>query len=118
MKVKKLNSTLLIAILSISSLYAESCPTCVATILKSSEHKTTAPKFKVVKSKEDSSEHYINDGLIALDNNEDNSIVITLDNIESNISSNNSDTKKLYACSDDMSKTLVCDNFTKVCECV
>ncbi len=115
MKVKKLNSTLLIAILSISSLYAEPCPTCVATILKSSEHKTTAPKFKVVKSKEDSSKHYINDGLIALDDNEDNSIVITLDNIESNISS---DTKKLYACSDDMSKTLVCDNFTKVCECV
>ncbi len=116
MKVKKLNTTIVIAILSISSLYAESCPTCVATILKSSEHhKTTAPKFKVVKSKEDSSKHYNNDGFIALDNNEDNSIVITLDNIENNISD---DTKKLYACSDDMSKTLVCDNFTRVCECV
>ena len=116
MKMKKLNSTLLIAMLSISSLYSEPCKNCVATILKSPEHKTLAPKFKAIKkSQDDSSKQYTNDGLIALDDNEDNSIVITLDNIESNISS---DTKKLYACSDDMSKTLVCDNFTKVCECV
>ncbi len=115
MKVKKLNSTLLIAMLSISSLYSEPCKNCVATILKSSEHKTTARKFKVPKSQDDSSQQYTNDGFIALDDNEDNSIVITLDNIENNISNHN---KKLYACSDDMSKTLVCDNFTKVCECV
>ncbi len=119
MKMKKLNSTLLIAMLSISSLYSEPCKNCVATILKSPEHKTLAPKFKAIKkSQDDSSKQYTNDGLIALDDNEDNSIVITLDNIESNISSNNSDTKKLYACSDDMAKTLICDDVTKVCECV
>ncbi len=115
MKMKKLNSTLLIVILSVSSLYSEPCPTCVSTILKQSEHKTTTSnKFKVAKT-QDSSNQYTNNGLIALDDNEDDSIVITLDNIENNISS---DTKKLYACSDDMTKTLICDDETKVCECV
>lgn len=116
MKMKKLNSTLLIAMLSVTSLYSEPCKNCVATILKQSEHKKTAVhEFKVVKSKDDSSKQYDNDGLIPLDDNEENSIVITLDNIENSISN---DAKKLYACSSDISKTLVCDTITKVCECV
>ena len=108
MKMKRLNSTLLIAILSVSSLYSEPCKDCVATIVKSSEHKTTTSKFKAVKSHNSSKE---SNGFISLDDNEDNSIVITLDNIEHGTSTK-------YACSDDMTKTLVCDTVTKVCECV
>ena len=115
MKIKKINSMVLVAILGISSISAEPCKNCVATILKAPKHKTSATKFKAIEDKKNNSNEYGDDGLLTLDNNEDDSIVITLDSITDSLSTNS---KKLYACGDDISKTLVCDDFTKVCECV
>ncbi len=116
MNIKKLTSTLIIALLSASTLtQAEPCINCVATIVKvDTKESNTVNTFKVAhQEKKENIASIQDDGFIPLDNNEEvTDPIIVVDNLENKINN----TQKLYACDD--TYKLVCDNVKQVCECV
>jgi len=125
MNIKKFSSTVLITVISLSNLYAEPCVNCVATILKSNNHKTSTTQ--VVQNKEENStlisvkNSLKHNNFIPLDNNEEpNDITIVVDNSANILNSNilEEQNQTLYACNDHMAKTLICDTISKECECV
>jgi hypothetical protein len=127
MNIKKFSSTILITVISLSNLYAEPCVNCVATILKSNNHKTSTTTFKTLQNKEENStlisikDSLNNDDLIPLDNNEEPSdITIIVDKTANILDSNilEEQNQTLYACNNNTAKILVCDTVSKVCECV
>jgi hypothetical protein len=114
MNIKKLTSTLVITVLSVSTLAnAEVCINCKADLKPMDTQKNTnVNTFKVAK-KAPAERLVNNDDFIALDNNEAPSEeIIILDTIE-----NRMDNSQILLACDDTYK-LVCDNIKKVCECV
>ena len=147
MNTKRTVLTLTFAIFTLSSLYAGPCINCVATVLKEG-NKTQISQTKwntnrIIKTIDkksstqtyyagnitNDSEEYI-DGMLALDDNEDNSVIAQNEsenqyNQEENDIVLTYDTPKielaktLYACEDIANNIVACDNEKKEeCECV
>jgi len=151
MNFQKLVSLLIVTIIATTSIYAVSCPNCVATINNNNQKDNDVIVTPFMASTEISEASYSSDKnspdyIIPLDDNEpsnvensvasnnedsslysseyqieqNNSIVLIDETQDDNIDANHSilDNQTLYACDDSEHKTLVCDNDTKICECV
>jgi hypothetical protein len=116
MRIKKLTSTLVIAVLTVSTLVDAEvvCINCKANIkpMDVPKKSITTNKFKATKRVQ--AERLLDsDDFISLDDNEvPSGEIIILDTIEEKMET----PQKLLACDD--TYKLVCDNIKKVCECV